>query len=414
MFSPRRWLAVTAATVLAGAGLGLVAPTGAQASSLTFDQMNQIQKRILSGLASYELDPANDAGNSQQAPTYTPRGSGDCTFVNSSNVKVNQNCVNLTDPDLAGRGQAQNETAIAQDPNDLNNMVTTFNDYRRGDGSCYAAWSTDKGRTWNDSTIPFSFTRGRVQNAADFGADRQYWGGGGDTSVAFDSRGNAYMSCQVFNRGRPTSSNADTSSALLVFRSTQNHGSSWNFPGRYARVSNDLTGTGVSPFLDKQYLTVDSNSGSPFRDRVYVTWTEFAANGSAYIYESYSADYGETFSPPHLVSATTPLCTVTFGAGTPFGNCNENQYSQPFTGPDGALYVVFSNFNNEPRPATDNRNQILLAKSTDGGETFTPPIKVSDYYDLPDCATYQAGKDLGRACVPEKGPSTNSYFRATN
>ena len=143
MFSPRRWLAVTAATVLAGAGLGLVAPTGAQAGTLTFDQMNQIQKRILSGLASYELDPANDSNAPQQQPNYFPRGSGDCTLVNSSNVKVNQNCMNLTDPDLAGRGQAQNETAIAQDPNNLNNMVATYNDYRRGDGGCYAAWSTD-------------------------------------------------------------------------------------------------------------------------------------------------------------------------------------------------------------------------------------------------------------------------------
>src|SRR5918911_2552219 len=224
MISPRRWLAVTAATVLTGAGLGLLAPTGAQAASLTFDQMNQIQKRILSGYASYELDPANQSNAPQQPPNYFPRGSNDCVFVNSSNVKVNQNCLNLTDPDLAGRGQAQNETAIAQDPNNINNMVATYNDYRRGDGNCGASWSTDKGRTWNDSTVPTSFTRGRVVNVVDFGSSREYWGGGGDTSVAWDTKGNAYLSCQLFNRGRPTSSQADTSSALVVFRSTQNDG----------------------------------------------------------------------------------------------------------------------------------------------------------------------------------------------
>ncbi len=63
----------------------------------------------------------------------------------------------------------------------------------------------------------------------------------------------------------------------------------------------------------------------------------------------------------------------------------------------------------------DNRNQILLAKSTDGGATFSTPCKVSDYYDLPDCDTYQgAGADSFRACVPEKGSSTVSVFRATN
>jgi hypothetical protein len=159
---------------------------------------------------------------------------------------------------------------------------------------------------------------------------------------------------------------------------------------------------------------VDNHKGSPFQDRIYVTWTEFRSTGSAYIFESFSNDYGETFSGPHLVSINAPvLCPNTFGAGTELGNCNENQFSQPFTGPDGELYVVYDNFNNALK-AGDNRNQVLISKSTDGGNTFVGPIKVSDYYDLPDCATYQGGKDAGRACVPEKGPSTNSYFRAVN
>jgi hypothetical protein len=58
---------------------------------------------------------------------------------------------------------------------------------------------------------------------------------------------------------------------------------------------------------------------------------------------------------------------------------------------------------------------MLLAKSTDGGATFGAPVKVSDYYDLPECDTYQgAGADPGRGCVPEKGSSTRSVFRATN
>jgi hypothetical protein len=153
--------------------------------------------------------------------------------------------------------------------------------------------------------------------------------------------------------------------------------------------------------------------GSPYQDRIYVTWTDFASNGTAYILESYSSDYGEHFVGPHVVNVNTPLCTNAYGLATPNGNCNENQFSQPFVGPDGALYVVYDNYNN-PVKGADNRNQVLLSKSVDGGTTFSPPVKVSDYYDLPDCAAYQGGKDAGRACVPEKGASTNSYFRATN
>jgi hypothetical protein len=85
-------------------------------------------------------------------------------------------------------------------------------------------------------------------------------------------------------------------------------------------------------------------------------------------------------------------------------------------GSDGALYVIYSNFNNAETfgNTPDNRNQILLSKSLDGGNTFSDPVKVSDYYDLPDCATYQQGHDFGRACVPEKNATANSIFRATN
>jgi hypothetical protein len=145
-----------------------------------------------------------------------------------------------------------------------------------------------------------------------------------------------------------------------------------------------------------------------------VTWTSFATDGTGYIYGAYSADYGETFSTPVVVSGNNAaLCTNTFGLPTPQGNCNENQFSQPFTGSDGALYVVWANYNNSVT-GMDNRNQMLLAKSTNGGVSFSAPVKVADYYDLPDCATYQAGRDFGRACVPEKGAATNSVFRAAN
>src|SRR6202023_2281370 len=101
------------------------------------------------------------------------------------------------------------------------------------------------------------------------------------------------------------------------------------------------------------------------------------------------------------------LCGQTYGLPTPGGPCNENQFSNPFVGSDGALYVTYANFNNAVA-GSDNRNQILLVKSTDGGQTFSAPVKVGDYYDLPACDDYQgAGADPGRACVPEKGTTTH-------
>jgi hypothetical protein len=188
-------------------------------------------------------------------------------------------------------------------------------------------------------------------------------------------------------------------------------------------------GSGV-PLEDKPYMAIDDGMTSPFRDRIYVTWTLFAADGSAYIFAAHSSDYGRTFSAPVAVTNTSDssaLCPTTFGVPTANGPCNENQFSDPFVGPDGNLYVAYANFNNGlastptcPIPGTtgtqpcDNHNQILLSKSTDGGATFLPAVQAGEYNDLPDCAPYQGGQDFGRACVPEKGTSQLSVFRATN
>jgi hypothetical protein len=392
--------------------------------------LTPLQQRLLSGFARSAVEQRAAAF----APAARAQGASDnrrsqangCPVDHGSNVRLNQDCLNLTDPDLQGRGQAQNETAIAQDPSDPDRMVASSNDYRRGDANCYTYYSSDGGRNWQDSTPPMGFTRGTAFG----GAARQYWQAGGDTSVAFDTEGNAYLACQMFMRGAGATNNPDQSSAFYVFRSTGTGGASWNFPARPVAEHDDVAGAGDT-LLDKEYLTVDDNMRSPFRDRLYVTWTLFAADGTAYIYEAYSSDHGESFSSPKLVSGTSALCTNTQGGPTPQGTCNSNQFSQPFTGPDGALYVVWDNYNltgvrpgegggdggdanrNAAPAAVDNRAQVLLAKSTDGGNSFSAPVKVSDYYDLPDCVTYQ-GEDPGVGCVPEKGRrTTRSSARPT-
>ena len=430
----RLWLLLVP---LAAAGLFVLGggsasgPTKAQAGRLGIDdELTAEQERLLSGFASFTLGAnAENGGNDQQHPTtYFPRGSDACPNNIQSNIKVNQNCLNLSDPDLQGRGQAQNEEVIKINPNNTNQVIASENDYRRGDSTCGVQYSSDSGRTWNDATVPNNFVRGNQLNAS----PRFYPQGGGDTSVDWDSKGNAYLSCQLFKRGRATAGDPDRANGLYVFRSTQNGGASFNFPGRPVVESNTGGGTQTTflPLEDKQFMAVDNNpnacastvtvatsgaSCTPFRDRIYVTWTEFAPNGTAFIYESYSSDYGEHFSPRHLVSLNSPLCVNDYGLGTA-DLCNENQFSQPFVGNDGVLYVIYNNFNNAATfgTGTDNRNQILMVKSLDGGNTFSNPVKVADFYDLPDCATYQGGHDFGRACVPEKAATTNSIFRASN
>ena len=402
---------VAISALLLGAVLYLQLGTGTRAAkaSPVSNQLSKIQQRILSGSLSLDRDMQSASKSAAKALNYFPTSDDGCPQNRGTNVKVNQNCLNLSDTTLQGRGQAQDETAIAQDPNNPNHIVATYNDYRRGDGNCGTSFSLDGGQTWADSTVPSGFTPGTNFG----GVAREYWQAGTDPSVAWDTKGNAYFDCELFQRGPGTTNNPDQSSAIYIFRSTGNKGASWNFPGRPA-AEQFTTGTPFGlPTLDKPYMAIDNHVGSPFQDRIYATYTLFGADGTALLYESHSNDYGESFSSPVLVSASSPLCTNSFGLPTTTSTCNENQFSNPFVGQDGALYVTYQNFNNTVT-GSDNRNQILLVKSTDGGATFSAPVLVGDWYDLPDCFTFQGGQDAGRACVPEKGKEMNSVFRATN
>lgn len=344
-------------------------------------------------------------------------GTSGCSDLAGSNVRVNQDCTNQSYPGFTGRAQSQNETAVAVNPNDPRSILASQNDYRRGDGTCGVDFSLDGGRHWGSRTAPTSFTPGLMGRA------RHYWNAGGDTSVAFDSSGEAYLMCQVFDRvivadlGLPQAFGA---SAFLLFRSADG-GASWSFPGDYV-AKTDGTGADGIGLLDKEYMALDSNPASPFADRIYVAWaqynTTFAADPITF---AYSTDHGVTWHNSGAISGfSASLCPINF-SGAPAGTCDANQFPQPFVAPNGDVYVVFQNFNNcagafgppcsgDPN---DNHNQMLIVKSTDGGNTFGSPVKVADFYDLPDCVTY-TGFDAGRACVPTTPLSGKSIFRATN
>lgn len=64
-------------------------------------------------------------------------------------------CANITDPDLHGRSQAQDETWIAVNPYNPKQIVAGDNDYRRGDGTCGMSYSADGGSRWAACRLVF-------------------------------------------------------------------------------------------------------------------------------------------------------------------------------------------------------------------------------------------------------------------
>ena len=230
--------------------------------------------------------------------------------------------------------------------------------------------------------------------------------------MAFDSSGEAYLFCLAFNRGTPTSDVNVLASGLLLFRSADG-GASWSFPASPVKQSPGDGSDGIG-LLDKPYMAVDTGQGSRFRDRIYVAWAEYNVDfTAATISFAWSGDHGATWNLTGAISGFSPtLCPRNF-SGAPAGTCDANQFPQPFTAPNGDVYVVFQNFNNAVAPGGDNHNQMLIVKSTDGGATFSAPVKVSDFNELPDCLTY-TGHDAFRSCVPTAPLSDLSIFRASN
>jgi hypothetical protein len=125
--------------------------------------------------------------------------------------------------------------------------------------------------------------------------------------------------------------------------------------------------TSPSTLNDKEWIAVDHNVSSPFRDRIYVTWTRFLFNASTGAYTQSpiffvsSSDGGHTFTAPKSIA----------------GNVLYGQGSRPVVGPDGSLYVFWDG---ATRLATTD--STWMVKSTDGGATWTKPTQVAPLNDI--------------------------------
>lgn len=293
-------------------------------------------------------------------PTFVLSSPLDGTSVAAPDVTVNQDTA----------GAPQNETAIAVDPNNPNRVVAAANDYvtrtwtctingtpcsALGDGYSGTYFSNDGGNTWCCASNPDGSSLGTLIPGVDHLAGGQY-DAGGDPAVAFDSRGHVYYAGLGFDRTAPPST-------VAVNRGTFDGAGNltWSQPTFINQT------TAPSTLNDKEWIAVDSNVASPFRDRVYVTWTRFIfnAHNGRYVQSpiavAYSADGGQTFSSPELI----------------VGNVLYGQGSRPVVGPDGTVYVFWDG---ATRLAT--LDSIWMVKSTDGGASWSKPVAISELVDI--------------------------------
>jgi len=176
----------------------------------------------------------------------------------------------------------------------------------------------------------------------------------GDPVVAMDDSGNAYTALLEIPLSGPSS--------IYVAKSVDG-GATWT----KANNGNPIyQGSSTKGDADKQWIVVDNSPTSPYRGTVYVVWVAFFG-GYSYLGDimiSKSTDKAETFSVPIRVS---PMHTT------------ERGYFQPLVdlGPDGTIYVVYASTPQSEKNRDYGIFDFLISKSTDGGNTFTPPIMVT-------------------------------------
>ncbi len=282
-------------------------------------------------------------------------------------------------------GQNQNETSVAVSPADPRRVVGAWNDYfivNAGQNTVIGyGWSVDGGTTWQSSRVNFSNLPAGQST--------------GDPVIAADSQGNFYMGILAYS---------GSANGILVSKSTDG-GETFATPVR-------LDNGG-----DKEVLAVDLRN-----DHVYAVWENTGSSFNQGIFFSKSTDRGTTWSTRRQIS--------TNGGGT-------NNGATPSVGPNGEIHVVWSNFGNTiwfqrsidgggtwlpsdrairqdvdippsplnggfrnppiPSSATDatagpwsgriyvvwgddrfGDPDVLLVHSSDGGQTWSAPIRVND------------------------------------
>ncbi len=297
----------------------------------------------------------------------------------------------------------QTEPSIAVDPNDPEHLLLGTIDYNFPNVSTYV--SIDGGVTWEGPYLP-NYLKDDL-------------GSGGDPVVAFDREGTAYLNfisigVEEFTVG-PAADSAVISS-IGVARS-EDGGRSWEEPVSAARAGveknftvDDLTGrvTGdiAIGFLDKPWMTVGPAPDGGEGDIIYVTYTEFIERFRVFyigdlpffgvplletvIRMVHSEDGGRSWSEPINVS---PLVRRVFAdasapeaeeadsaplqqpADAPVGTKRVVQGSQPAVGPDGTLYVTWLDSTDDD--SMEGLAEVYVAKSTDGGETLSDPVRVA-------------------------------------
>ena len=289
---------------------------------------------------------------------------------------------------------AQNETPIAVNPVNPQNLLTGNNDWNYNDG-CGVNVSFDGGKSWTP-TLPSGFVPGITKFTDDPAvAGTGQYDFGGDPAVAFGMDGTAYFSCFGYQGTPPYGV------ALLFSRSTDG-GKTWLRGGSAEPLTlvSAFNGngqakgsTGQFPDHESMHVALDGT--------IYIPWAQFSGYGShSPINIAVSHDGGRSFSTPVQVTS---------------GSVRSDQDARVVTDPStGYAYLTFDNSIQGGKGTA-----MFVSVSKDHGATWSAPYKFATFQNpvclYPDYCFNISGAPFrgpGSYPVPAFDPTTHQLFVA--
>jgi hypothetical protein len=292
----------------------------------------------------------------------------------------------------------QTEPTIAIDPNDPDHIIVAMIDYNFPSNSTYVSY--DAGASWEGP------------NQTGYLVDDR--GSGGDPVLAFDRKGNAYMTSisigiEEFSIGPVNTASLVSSIALSK---SEDGGFSWpqivstdrskvTIANQQIDPGGRLRGTVSIGFLDKPWMVVGPNRKDPSKDSIYIAYTHFE-NYYDIVYMGEmpvllgiemattiklvrSNDEGLTWTDPVAVSPTVRRVFGSVeGAGDApgmFGSDRVLQGARPIVDSLGNVYVAWLDSTDDG--SMEGIGEYYVAKSEDGGATFKESNVAATFNELP-------------------------------
>ena len=275
---------------------------------------------------------------------------------------------------------SQNETPLAVNPTNPENLITGANDWNWNDG-CAVNASFDGGKSWT-KTLPNGFIPGISKYTNDPAvAGTGAYDYGGDPAVAFGPDGTAYFTCFGYQASNPYGV------ALLLSRSTDG-GRTWLKGGTAEPLTlvSAFNGNGkargsTGQFPDHESITVGPDG------TIYVAWAQFTGySAHSPIFVATSTNGGRSFGLPRKVSD---------------GSIRNDQDARIAVDPrTNAAYLTFDNSIQGGKGTA-----MFVSESVDRGATWSAPVRFGTFQNPvclfpPDCFNISGAQFRGPGSYP--------------